>query len=99
GRHEHPTQGLLDLLALRKAWNGNFEGRRIAIVGDIVHSRVARSAIHGLKALGTSVVVAGPATLMPIGVETLGVERVSTVDDAMRRADAVMALRLDRESL
>jgi aspartate carbamoyltransferase catalytic subunit len=99
GRHEHPTQGLLDLLALRKAWNGRFEGRRMAIVGDIAHSRVARSAIHGLRILGSSVTVAGPATLMPEGVETLGVERAPTVEDAMRGADAVMALRLQRERM
>ena len=79
GAHEHPTQGLLDLLTLRQAWKGQFEGRRIAIVGDIAHSRVARSAIHGLKALG--------------------VEWAPTVDDAMRGADAVMALRLQRERM
>ena len=99
GAHEHPTQGLLDLLTLRQAWKGQFEGRRIAIVGDIAHSRVARSAIHGLRALGAAVTVAGPATLIPTGLEALGVQRASTVDDAMRGADAVMALRLQRERM
>ena len=74
GAHEHPTQGLLDLLTLRDAWNGRFEGRRLAIVGDIAHSRVARSAIFGLTALGAHVTLAGPATLMPAGVEALGVD-------------------------
>jgi aspartate carbamoyltransferase catalytic subunit len=99
GRHEHPTQGLLDLLALRRAFGGRFEDRRVAIVGDIAHSRVARSAIHGLRALGAAVTVAGPATLVPIGIETMGVERAALVDDAMRGADAVMALRLQRERM
>ena len=99
GQHEHPTQGLLDLLTLRQTWNGRFEGRRIAIVGDLAHSRVARSAIHGLVALGVQVAVAGPPTLMPRGIETLGVSVAPTVDDAMRGADAVMALRLQRERM
>ena len=99
GRHEHPNQGLLDLLALRRAWNGRFEGRRIAIVGDIAHSRVARSAIHGLRALGVTVTVAGPATLLPPAVEGWGVERAASVDEAMSGADAVMALRLQRERM
>ena len=99
GRHEHPTQGLLDLLTLRRAWKGRFEGRRIAIVGDIAHSRVARSAIQGLRTLGAMVTVAGPAALLPLGVEALGVTVAPTVDDAMRDADAVMALRLQRERM
>src|SRR5207244_4410806 len=63
GSHEHPTQALLDLLSLRDAWSGRFEGRTLAIVGDIAHSRVARSAIFGLVSLGARVRVAGPATL------------------------------------
>ncbi len=97
GAHEHPTQGLLDLLTLREAWRGRFESRRIAIIGDIAHSRVARSAIHGLKAMGASVTVAGPRTLMPEGIEALGCSVASTVEDAMRGADGVMALRIQRE--
>jgi len=99
GMHEHPTQGLLDLLTLRDAWNGRFEGRRLAIVGDIAHSRVARSAIHGLLALGAEVTLAGPATLMPADVDLLGVQVAATVDDAMAGADGVMALRLQRERM
>ena len=63
GMHEHPTQGLLDLLTLHDAWDGRFEGRRLAIVGDIAHSRVARSAIAGLTTLGARVTVCGPGTL------------------------------------
>jgi aspartate carbamoyltransferase catalytic subunit len=99
GTHEHPTQGLLDLLTLRDAWNERFEGRRIAIVGDIAHSRVARSAIHGLLALGAEVTLAGPATLMPAEVELMGVGVAPTVEDALAGADAVMALRLQRERM
>jgi aspartate carbamoyltransferase catalytic subunit len=99
GRHEHPTQGLLDLMTLRQAWRGGFEGRRIAIVGDIAHSRVARSAIFGLLALGVEVTLAGPATLMPAGVERLGCTVAPTVEDAMRDADAVMTLRIQRERM
>ena len=99
GRHEHPTQGLLDLMTLRDAWQGRFEGRRLALVGDIAHSRVARSAIFGLRALGASVTVAGPSTLLPAGVEGLGCTLAATVEEAMEGADAVMALRLQRERM
>ena len=99
GMHEHPTQGLLDLLTLRDAWNGRFEDRRIAIVGDIAHSRVARSAIAGLSALGTDVTVCGPGTLMPAEVEQLGCAVAVSVDEALEGADAVMALRLQKERM
>ncbi|HEY6865763.1 MAG TPA: aspartate carbamoyltransferase catalytic subunit [Candidatus Eisenbacteria bacterium] len=99
GWHEHPTQGLLDLMTLRQAWQGGFEGRRIAIVGDIEHSRVARSACFGLAALGVEVTLAGPATLMPAGIEALGCAVAPTVEDAMRGADAVMTLRIQRERM
>jgi aspartate carbamoyltransferase catalytic subunit len=99
GAHEHPTQGVLDLLTLKTAWRGRFEGRRLAIVGDLAHSRVARSAVHGLRALGAAVTVAGPATLMPAGIETLGCTVAATVEDAMRGADAVMALRIQCERM
>ena len=99
GGHEHPTQGLLDLMTLRQAWNDHFEGRRVAIVGDIAHSRVARSAIFGLAALGVEVTLAGPATLMPAEIESLGCGLAPTVEDAMRDADAVMTLRIQRERM
>jgi len=99
GRHEHPTQGLLDLMTLRRAWEGRLEGRRVAIVGDIAHSRVARSACFGLAALGVEVTLAGPVTLMPAGVEGLGSSVAPTVEDAMRGADAVMTLRIQRERM
>jgi aspartate carbamoyltransferase catalytic subunit len=99
GRHEHPTQGLLDLMTLRDAWRGRFEGRTLALVGDVAHSRVARSAIHGLTTLGSTVRVAGPATLLPAEVERLGCTVVPMVEDAMEGADAVMALRLQKERM
>ena len=99
GRHEHPTQGLLDLMTLRDAWQGRFEGRRLALVGDIAHSRVARSAIFGLRALGASVTIAGPRTLLPAGIEALGCTVAATVEEAMEGADAVMALRIQRERM
>jgi len=99
GMHEHPTQGLLDLMTLRQAWSGRFEGRRIAIVGDIAHSRVARSAIFGLTTLGVTVTLAGPATLMPAEVERLGCTVSASVDEALEGADAAMALRLQRERM
>ena len=99
GMHEHPTQGLLDLLTLRDAWNGRFAGRRLAIVGDIAHSRVARSAIAGLNALGTEVTVCAPGTLLPAGVEQLGCTVARTVEQALTGADGVMALRLQQERM
>ena len=99
GQHEHPTQGLLDLMTLRDAWGGRFEGRRIAIVGDITHSRVARSAIAGLNVLGARVTVCGPGTLIPAEVEALGCELAPTVENALRGADAAMALRIQRERM
>jgi len=99
GMHEHPTQGLLDLLTLQDAWNGRFEGRRLVIVGDIAHSRVARSAIAALGTLGAEVTVCGPETLMPAEVERLGCARVASLEEALAGADAVMALRIQRERM
>ena len=99
GMHEHPTQGLLDLMTLRQAWSNRFDGRRIAIVGDVAHSRVARSAIFGLATLGVRVTLAGPATLIPAEVERLGCAVARSVDEAMDGADAVMALRIQRERM
>jgi aspartate carbamoyltransferase catalytic subunit len=99
GEHEHPTQGLLDLLTLSDAWNGRFEGRRFGIIGDITHSRVARSAIFGLRTLGAEVVIAGPPTLIPAEAESLGCTVAATIEEAMRGADGVMALRIQRERM
>ena len=99
GTHEHPTQGLLDLLTLRDAWQGRFEGRRLAIVGDIAHSRVARSAIAGLRTLGATVRVCGPGPLIPAGIESLGCDVAPSLDQALAGADAVMALRIQNERM
>ena len=99
GMHEHPTQGLLDLLTLQDAWEGRFEGRRLVIVGDIAHSRVARSAIAGLTTLGAQVTVCGPGTLMPADVEQLGCTVAQTLEGALEGADGVMALRIQRERM
>jgi len=99
GAHEHPTQGLLDLLTLHDVWRGRFEGRRLAIVGDLAHSRVARSAIHGLRAFGVSVIAAGPPSLAPRDFATLGCTLAESVEEAMVGADAVMPLRVQFERM
>jgi aspartate carbamoyltransferase catalytic subunit len=96
GTHEHPSQALLDAFTLRRHW-GKLEGRSVLIVGDILHSRVARSNILCLKALGARVVVCGPPTLLPVGLEELGAEVTTKLDEALPRVDAVMCLRLQLE--
>ena len=98
GAHEHPTQALLDLLTIREH-KGHFEGLQVAIVGDITHSRVARSNIHGMRKLGMSVTVAGPPTLIPPGVQELGVKVSHRLEDAIRDADVIMMLRLQHERM
>ncbi len=100
GAHEHPSQALLDAFTLRQHW-GPLTGRTIAIVGDIAHSRVARSALHCFTALGARVRVCGPSGLLPAGIETLApaVTRHTDLDEALAGVDAVMALRLQRERL
>ena len=97
GTNEHPTQGLLDMLTIREK-KGGFEGLKVAVVGDVVHSRVARSNIYGLSKMGAKVVLAGPPTLLPApGCELPGVEYCQHVEDAVRDADVVMALRIQLE--
>ena len=98
GAHEHPTQALLDALTLRERW-GTLEGKVVAIVGDIAHSRVARSNIHCLAKLGARVRVGGPTTLIPVGVEQLGCSVASSLREALAGADAVMALRIQNERI
>src|SRR5499425_233694 len=98
GAHEHPTQALLDLLTIREH-KGHFEGLQVAIVGDITHSRVARSNIHGMRKLGMSVTVAGPPTLIPPGVQELGVKVSHRLEDAIGDADVIMMLRLQHERM
>lgn len=96
GAHEHPTQALSDLLALRER-KGRVAGLKVVFVGDIAHSRVARSNAWALKKLGAKVAVCGPATLIPAGVESWGVSVSNDLDRALEGADAVCALRLQLE--
>jgi len=96
GAHAHPTQALIDALTLREAL-GPLDGRTVAIVGDVVHSRVARSNLHALGALGARVRVGGPPTWVAGFEAWSGVEIATTLADALRDADAVMALRVQLE--
>ncbi len=96
GCHEHPTQALLDMFTLREKF-GHLDGLRVCIVGDISHSRVARSNIYGLKTMGAQVSVCGPATLIPREIEQLGVTVYNRIDDALAEADAVNVLRVQLE--
>jgi aspartate carbamoyltransferase catalytic subunit len=96
GAHEHPTQALLDMMTIRSK-KGRIAGLKVAIIGDITHSRVARSNIHGLTKMGAQVSVAGPATMLPRGVESLGVRAFTRIDEAIRDADIVMMLRIQTE--
>jgi aspartate carbamoyltransferase catalytic subunit len=98
GRHEHPTQALLDLLTIRDH-RGPLAGQRICIVGDVLHSRVARSNIWGLRKLGAEVAVCGPATLMPRDVESLGVTVFRRIEEAIEWADVLNVLRLQLERM
>ena len=96
GAHEHPTQGLLDSFTLRDHL-GELEGKKITILGDILFSRVARSNVFALTKLGAHVTLAGPATLVPSGFTTLGVEVCHDLRAALADADAVMLLRIQHE--
>jgi len=98
GKHEHPTQGLLDLLTLRDRF-GRIEGLKVAICGDVLHSRVARSNIWGLLKLGAEVAVCGPPTLLPKGLADLGVQVMHHIEDAIGWADALNVLRLQLERM
>lgn len=96
GMNEHPTQALLDMLTILEK-KGGFNGLKVAIIGDIYHSRVVRSNIYGLTKLGAEVSVGGPSTLMPQGIEQMGVKAFSTVHEAIVDADVVMGLRIQLE--
>ena len=96
GAHEHPSQALLDMLMIRDEKKG-FNGLRVAIIGDISHSRVARSNIYGLTRMGAEVRIAGPATMMPVGIDRLGVQVFSNPDEAIRGVDVIMMLRIQLE--
>ncbi len=96
GAHEHPTQALLDILTLRDKF-GSLKGLRVCLVGDISHSRVALSNIIGLKAMGASVTLCGPATLIPRHIERFGVEITHNLDEAIQNSDALNILRIQLE--
>ena len=96
GMHEHPTQALLDLFTMMEK-KGRIKGLKVAIVGDLYHSRVVRSNIYGLLKLGAEVCVGGPSTLIPKDIEQMGVKVFSTVHEAIVDADVVMALRIQLE--
>ena len=98
GKHEHPTQGLLDMLTLRDRF-GRIKGLKIAICGDILHSRVARSNIWGLLKLGAEVAICGPATLIPREFAELGVRIIPRIEEAIEWADALNVLRLQLERM
>jgi aspartate carbamoyltransferase catalytic subunit len=98
GLHEHPTQALLDMLTVREA-KGRLAGLKIAIVGDIAHSRVARSDIHGFTKMGAEVVVAGPATMLPPYLDSLGARVTHSLEEAVTGADVIMMLRLQLERM
>lgn len=96
GMNEHPTQALLDMLTMIEH-KGHIEGLKVAIVGDVYHSRVVRSNIYGLTKLGADVTLGGPATLMPMGIEKMGVKVFDNVHEAIVDADIVMGLRIQLE--
>lgn len=98
GAHEHPTQALLDGLTIRRA-KGRLDGLTVAICGDILHSRVARSNIILLNTMGAQVRAVGPSTLMPSGIETMGARHYRSMADGLKDADVVMMLRLQRERM
>ena len=102
GTHEHPTQALLDAFTMRRhlaGGSGDLEGRRVTIVGDVLHSRVARSNVLLLATLGAEVTLVGPPTLLPVGVETWPCATSYELDPALGNADAVMMLRVQRERM
>lgn len=96
GFNEHPTQALLDIMTIRQKL-GRLEGVNVAIIGDILHSRVARSNVWGMKTLGMNVILCGPSTFLPQHPELLGVKTTTDVNEAIENADAVMLLRLQLE--
>jgi aspartate carbamoyltransferase catalytic subunit len=98
GLHEHPTQALLDLLTVEEA-KGKLSGLKVAIIGDIAHSRVARSDIQAFSKMGSQVTVAGPATMLPPYLESLGARVTCSLEEAVAGADVIMMLRLQLERM
>lgn len=99
GRRAHPTQALLDAYTFRERFGGGFEGKKLAVIGDVRHSRVARSAARLWPKLGATVTLCGPPALLPFELAAPGVEVTPDVDEALHGAHAVMALRLQRERM
>ncbi len=98
GTHEHPTQAILDMMSLQEKF-GKLAGLKIAIVGDILHSRVALSNIHGLKLMGAEVTLCGPTNLIPPNIDELGITVNTNLDEVMEWADALNVLRIQRERM
>lgn len=96
GTHEHPTQALLDMMSLQEKF-GRLEGLNVAIIGDIRHSRVALSNIYGLRTMGANIVVCGPPTFIPYGIEELGAKVTYSLSEALSFADAINVLRIQKE--
>ena len=96
GAHEHPTQALLDMMTIKEK-KGKIAGLKVAIIGDILHSRVARSNIYGLSKMGAEIVIAGPATMLPRDIERMGVKAYTKLEDAIPDADVIMMLRIQLE--
>ncbi|MDH7603977.1 MAG: aspartate carbamoyltransferase catalytic subunit [Melioribacter sp.] len=96
GLHEHPTQALLDMYSIREKF-GTLKGLNVCIIGDIAHSRVAMSNIFGLKTMGANVSVCGPATMIPMGIESLGVKVLHNIDKAIANNDVLNVLRIQLE--
>lgn len=97
GTHEHPTQALLDAFSIRERLGGNFKGKKVAIVGDILHSRVALSNIYCLQKLGAEITVCGPTTLIPKHIEKLGVKVSHSLEETLQWCDAANMLRIQLE--
>lgn len=98
GRHQHPTQALLDLFTIREHF-GSLDGLHVAVVGDVLHSRVARSVVQGLRTMSVGVTVVGPPTLLPLEVEQWDVDVRHDLDPALGKADVVYLLRVQRERM
>jgi aspartate carbamoyltransferase catalytic subunit len=96
GTHEHPTQALLDMFTIRRKY-GHLDGLRVVLVGDVIHSRVIRSNIWGLKSMGASVALCGPSTLIPHGVEQFECDVYTNIDEALDGADVVNVMRIQLE--
>jgi len=96
GTHEHPTQALLDMFTIRRKY-GRLDGLRVVLVGDVIHSRVIRSNIWGLKTMGASVALCGPSTLIPHGVELFECDVYTNIDEALDGADVVNVMRIQME--